>query len=215
MPVLTGEPNKQEQRETLRKRVLFIHGGGDGAYEEDRKLAASLQDALGAEYDVRCPKMPDEDRPEYEAWKEQIAKELAALDGEVILVGHSLGASILLKYLSEEKEERPVPGYFSSRHPTGAKRIGKSASTRCEKTLRRSYPKNCRYSFTTAAMTNGYRSRTLLCTKQNSRRQPFASSMAEDTSSMTISRKSLWTSRDSEGGPTGKTRSEDGMVFDP
>ena len=67
----------------MRKRVLFIHGGGEGAYEEDRKLAASLQDALGVAYDVRCPKMPDEDRSMYEAWKERIAKELDALDGEV------------------------------------------------------------------------------------------------------------------------------------
>ena len=41
---MTAEPDKQEEREPLRKRLLFIHGGGDGAYEEDRKLAASLQD---------------------------------------------------------------------------------------------------------------------------------------------------------------------------
>jgi uncharacterized protein len=65
---LTGGPDKQEQREPMKKRVLFIHGGGEGAYEEDRKLAASLQVALGAAYDVRCPNMPDEDRPVYEAY---------------------------------------------------------------------------------------------------------------------------------------------------
>ncbi len=34
------------------------------------------------------------------------------MDGEVILVGHSLGASVLLKYLSEEQVERPVAGVF-------------------------------------------------------------------------------------------------------
>lgn len=49
----------------MRKRVLFVHGGGKGAYEEDRKLAASLRHSLGADYDVRRPKMPDEDSPEY------------------------------------------------------------------------------------------------------------------------------------------------------
>jgi predicted alpha/beta hydrolase family esterase len=54
--------------------------------------------------------MPDEDSPDYEAWKNQIAKELTALDGELILVGHSLGGSILLRYLSEEKVQRPVAG---------------------------------------------------------------------------------------------------------
>ena len=94
----------------MRKRVLFMHGGGEGAYEEDKKLAASLQDALGVAYDVRCPKMPDEDRPVYEAWKERITKELDAPGGEVILVGHSLGASVLLKYLSEEEVEKLVAG---------------------------------------------------------------------------------------------------------
>ncbi len=96
----------------MKKQVLFVHGGGQGAYEKDKKLAANLRDALGAAYNVRCPKMPDEDRPEYEAWKNQIVKELAALDGEVILVGHSLGASIVLKYLSEEEIKKPVAGIF-------------------------------------------------------------------------------------------------------
>jgi predicted alpha/beta hydrolase family esterase len=94
----------------VRERVLFIHGGGDGAYEVDRKLAESLQHALGAAYAVRYPKMPDEDRRVYEAWKERIAEELDALEGEVILVGHSLGGSILLKYLSEEEVEKPIAG---------------------------------------------------------------------------------------------------------
>jgi predicted alpha/beta hydrolase family esterase len=75
-------------------------------------MAANLQDVLGAAYDVRCPKMPNEDRPEYEAWKDQIAKELHSVDGEAILVGHSLGASVLLKYLSEEGAGKLVAGVF-------------------------------------------------------------------------------------------------------
>ncbi len=96
----------------MKRKVLLIHGGGQGAYEEDKKLAANLQDMLGASYVVRYPEMPDEDSPEYEAWKEQITEELAALDEDIILVGHSLGGSILLKYLSEEKVEKPVAGIF-------------------------------------------------------------------------------------------------------
>jgi uncharacterized protein len=96
----------------MKRKVLLIHGGGQGAYEEDKKLAANLQDMLGPTYFVRYPQMPDEDSPGYEAWMEQITEELAALDGEVILVGHSLGGSILLKYLSEEKVEKPVAGIF-------------------------------------------------------------------------------------------------------
>ena len=96
----------------MKRRVLFLHGGGEGAHEEDERLAANLRDGLGAAYDVRCPKMPDEDSPRYEAWRDRITQEFAELDGEVILVGHSLGASILLKYLSEGELEKPVAGLF-------------------------------------------------------------------------------------------------------
>ena len=96
----------------MRRRVLFVHGGGEGAHREDKRLAASLQDALGLAYDVRCPKMPDEDRPEYEAWRDRISRELAVLNDEVVLVGHSLGGSILLKYLSEVEPAKPVAGLF-------------------------------------------------------------------------------------------------------
>ena len=96
----------------MRRRVLFIHGGGEGAHEEDGKLAKSLGRALGAAYEVRCPKMPNEGSPEYGAWRDRISDELASLDGEVFLVGHSLGGSILLKYLCEEETSMPVAGLF-------------------------------------------------------------------------------------------------------
>ena len=96
----------------MRRQVLFIHGGGERAYEEDGRLAMSLGGALGAAYGVRCPKMPDEDSPEYGAWRDRIAGELAAPHGEVFLVGHSLGGSILLKYLCEEEATKPVAGLF-------------------------------------------------------------------------------------------------------
>lgn len=96
----------------MKGHVLFVHGGGEAAYEEDRKLAASLRKSLGPAYDVRYPKMPNEERPEYEAWEDRIANELAALDSEVILVGHSIGAWILLKYLSEETVPVSVAGTF-------------------------------------------------------------------------------------------------------
>ena len=107
----TSRP-EYKRRTALNSHVLFIHGGGEKVREADKKLAASLQDALGTSYDVRYPEMPAADRPGYETWKGQVAKELAALDGKVILVGHSLGASVLLKYLSEEEVEKPVAGLF-------------------------------------------------------------------------------------------------------
>ena len=93
-------------------QVLFIQGAGEGAYEEDAKLAASLQDALGMEYHVIYPKMPNEEDPKYEAWKAQISKVLASSGGKVVLVGHSAGGSILLQYLLKENVAKPIAGIF-------------------------------------------------------------------------------------------------------
>jgi hypothetical protein len=69
----------------LKWHVLFGHGGGEGAYEADERLVASLRDTLGSEYDVRSPTMPGKDSLEYEAWKEEVTRELAAMEGEAIL----------------------------------------------------------------------------------------------------------------------------------
>lgn len=96
----------------MMKQVLFIQGAGEGAYEEDAKLAASLQEALGTEYHVIYPKMPDEENPEDEAWMTQIAEELASLTGDVILVGHSAGGGVLLKYLLKKDIHKPISGIF-------------------------------------------------------------------------------------------------------
>jgi predicted alpha/beta hydrolase family esterase len=96
----------------VRIPVLFIQGGGEGGHKEDALLAVSLQKALGAEYDVRYPQMSGESEPEMQTWKAQIAKELEALGDEVIVVGHSVGGSALLKYLSEEKVTKPIAGLF-------------------------------------------------------------------------------------------------------
>jgi predicted alpha/beta hydrolase family esterase len=96
----------------VKRQVLFVHGGGEEAYEEDRKLAESLREVLWAAYEVRCPRMPDADSPEYGAWRDRISEVLSAFDGETVFVGHSLGASILLKYLSEVAVEKPLAGLF-------------------------------------------------------------------------------------------------------
>lgn len=92
--------------------VLFIHGAGAGAYTADRLLADSLQRALGSNYDVQCPQMPDEDNASYPAWKAEIDSRLATLQGSVALVGHSVGASVLLKYLCDQKPPRQFTGLF-------------------------------------------------------------------------------------------------------
>jgi uncharacterized protein len=96
----------------MNKSVLFIHGAGEGAYAADQLLAASLQTALGPAYQVRYPRMVNEGDAEYDDWKSQITSELAALDGKVIAVGHSVGGSVLIKYFSEQPIEKPISGLF-------------------------------------------------------------------------------------------------------
>jgi predicted alpha/beta hydrolase family esterase len=98
--------------EAQKKQVLFIRGGGgDEAHQADAKLAASLQAGLGATYHVRYPQMPDDNAPDSE-WIQQIGEEIAAINNEVILVAHSVGASILLKYFAENKIKHPIAGIF-------------------------------------------------------------------------------------------------------
>lgn len=86
----------------MSKQLLFIQGGGEGAHAADAPLAASLSQALGAAYAVHFPCMRGEDDPSLEPWKQQIGAELSQLSGAVVLVGHSLGGAMLLRYLAEQ-----------------------------------------------------------------------------------------------------------------
>lgn len=94
------------------KQVLFIQGAGTGAYEADKKLVESLRRALGAEYQISYPTMPHEENAQYDSWQQKISQELAKLQGAAILIGHSVGASILLKSLGTMKAKSPITGIF-------------------------------------------------------------------------------------------------------
>src|SRR6266496_6580913 len=96
----------------MKQQILFIQGGGDGAYKVDQELVTFLRSALGSAYELRYPKMPHENDPNYELWKTRILKELATVEDAAILIGHSLGGSFLLKYISEEKIETTIAGIF-------------------------------------------------------------------------------------------------------
>jgi len=92
--------------------VVFIQGAGRGAYDEDKRLAESLRRALKPRFKVRYPVMPNEDDASYEQWRQRIEQELAGVSGPVALVGHSVGASVLMKWLSERTDERAIAGVF-------------------------------------------------------------------------------------------------------
>ncbi|WP_375488486.1 alpha/beta fold hydrolase [uncultured Jatrophihabitans sp.] len=82
--------------------VLFVQGGGAGVHDDwDAALVDSLRKALGASYQVHYPRMPHEDDPAYAPWSAAIAQDLAALGDDAVVVGHSVGATILVNYLAE------------------------------------------------------------------------------------------------------------------
>ncbi len=93
--------------------VLFIQGAGDMHQPEGSgRLAAYLSRELGTGYRVIAPEMPDAENPHYQPWRDRIEQELEAIDQAVILVGHSFGGSVLLKYLAEGSYRQPVRGLF-------------------------------------------------------------------------------------------------------
>jgi uncharacterized protein len=56
--------------------------------------------------------MPDEDDPNFELWRRDIENELALLREDIIVVGHSVGAYILLRFLVEQHVEHSLAGIF-------------------------------------------------------------------------------------------------------
>ena len=97
----------------MTKQVLFVQGGGEGAHDEwDNKLVASLERELGSEYEIRYPTMPNEADPDYAIWKTALKKEFASIEEGAILVGHSIGATILINVLAEQSLASAPSGVF-------------------------------------------------------------------------------------------------------
>lgn len=95
------------------KTILFIHSAGPQAPQQGSyDFVHWLRRSLGATYRVHYPLMHDPETPEYGAWKEQLERELILLGEELIIVGHSLGGSVVLKYLSEEKISSKIKALF-------------------------------------------------------------------------------------------------------
>lgn len=93
-----------------KKSVLFVQGGGKDVHASwDNRLVASLEKELGPGYTVRYPRMPDETDPHPTPWKKAIDRELRQLGDGAILVGHSVGAAILLDYLADGDRRQPAP----------------------------------------------------------------------------------------------------------
>ncbi|WHU47349.1 alpha/beta hydrolase [Gordonia sp. L191] len=86
----------------MTRRLLFLHGAG--GFVEDATLADELGAALNTE--VRYPRMPADDMS-YESWARPVRIALSRTRADDVVVGHSFGASILLRVLAETP--RPTP----------------------------------------------------------------------------------------------------------
>jgi predicted alpha/beta hydrolase family esterase len=107
------------------KQLLIIHGGDSfSTYEAYRqyldqkqpdyyKLTHNLRwkEQLGSqleEFDVLYPTMPNSANAVYDEWVVYFSKIIPLLKDDFQLLGHSLGAMFLAKYLNDHPLERPA-----------------------------------------------------------------------------------------------------------
>jgi predicted alpha/beta hydrolase family esterase len=76
--------------------------------EWDDKLVDDLRRELGGGYEVWYPRMPSEDDPSYATWSAAIRHELAALGDGAAVVGHSVGATIMVHAIAEQPPQRDL-----------------------------------------------------------------------------------------------------------
>jgi len=85
------------------RQVLFVQGAGADVHDHwDNRMVDSLRNALGPDYDIHYPVMPKDADPKYAAWKQTLERELAALEPEPVVIGHSVGGTILINVLADQ-----------------------------------------------------------------------------------------------------------------
>lgn len=84
------------------RQILFVQGGGADVHDTwDKKLVDSLRRELGPGYEIRYPRMPNEGDPSFPAWRTALEAALDALQAGAVVVGHSIGGTILIHTLGE------------------------------------------------------------------------------------------------------------------
>jgi predicted alpha/beta hydrolase family esterase len=84
------------------RQILFIQGAGNDVHEKwDNKLVESLRGEFGPDYEVSYPIMPNEADPQFAAWQIALENDTTTLRTGDIVVGHSVGGTILINVLAE------------------------------------------------------------------------------------------------------------------
>jgi predicted alpha/beta hydrolase family esterase len=97
----------------MKRQVLFVQGGGEDVHDTwDNHLVDSLSRELGNDYHIVYPRMPTESDPSYARWAPAIQKELKKLSDGAIVVGHSVGATVLIHVLAADPPPIKLAGIF-------------------------------------------------------------------------------------------------------
>lgn len=111
------------------QQVVFIHGGDARENYKDFdeylekmeycpikekkvKWKMTLQEKLGDNFDVMQPAMPNKDFANYDEWRIVFEKVIPYLQDDIILIGHSMWGTFLLKYLNENTLRIKIKNIF-------------------------------------------------------------------------------------------------------
>ena len=138
----------------MKNQILYVHGGMTFdkqrmylKFLENREVSIDnekkwqneyLDKELGEEFQIIRPRMPLRENARYEEWKIHFEKYFPYLEDNIILIGQSLGAIFLVKYLSENKFPKKIFSVYLVACPfndtligerlTGGFRLGSSLS---------------------------------------------------------------------------------------
>jgi predicted alpha/beta hydrolase family esterase len=107
------------------KQVFVIHGGTDFKRYEDfindlktkeidlnranrQDWKSHLNEYLGEGYEIIFPRMPNSQNAKYAEWKIWFERHFPFVQDDIILIGHSLGALFLVRYLSENNFPKKI-----------------------------------------------------------------------------------------------------------
>ena len=117
----------------MKKQIVIIHGGNAffpecdyiNDYLKKKKVdietfkskisnswKENLELELGPDFEVFCPQMPNKENARYEEWRIWFERLIPFLEDNIILIGHSLGGTFLVKYLSENKFSKSIQAVF-------------------------------------------------------------------------------------------------------
>src|SRR3989338_9637261 len=92
----------------LQKRVFIIHGW-DG-YPEEGIFPWLKEELQNRGFTVSNPAMPEPLNPQIGTWVSFLKKQIGTPGKDTILIGHSIGAQTILRYLESLNESENIGG---------------------------------------------------------------------------------------------------------